>query len=99
MKREKIKNRVKALRLARGWTQETLASKLGCSPSKIIMIEIEQRGLNDTTAVSMANIFCVSVDYLLCRSDDPKLYQPTKDPDADIDIVSLKAYWKEIGAI
>lgn len=94
-------NRFRMLRLARGWTQQEVADLLGCTPSKINMTEMGKRGLNDELAVLAADLYKVSVDYLLCQTDIPTKPEPSKINGEELDmkkeIESIRAYWEEVG--
>lgn len=66
--------RVKELRTKRGWTQRYLAQKLGVSRSTIAGYEApsKSREPSNETLNKLAQLFNVSTDYLLGRTDDPR---------------------------
>lgn len=66
-------NRIKDLRLSRGWLQIDLAEKLNIGKNTISRYETEQRQLDPDTIHKLCDLFNVSADYLLCRSDLPGL--------------------------
>ena len=57
--------RLKDLRKSRGWSQKTLGDKLGMHKNVISYYEFGRRLPDIETLVSMAQLFHVSVDYLL----------------------------------
>ena len=65
-------NRIRALRLAAGWTQEQVGKKIGAARNTISMYEAEKRQLDPVTICALCDLFDVSADYLLCRSDTPQ---------------------------
>lgn len=64
-------NRIRELRTARGWRQLDLAELLNTSPQAIGNYESEYRGMDVETIRRLCDIFEVSADYLLCRSQQP----------------------------
>ena len=62
-------NRIKQLREEFNMSQETLSINLGVSPSTIGMYETNKRQPNYDILNKMAEIFSVSVDYLLGNSN------------------------------
>lgn len=63
--------RVLELRKAAGASQQALAEHLGVSFHQISKIETGQRGPSLEVACAIADYFCVSLDYLVGRSDEP----------------------------
>jgi len=90
-------NRIRSLRMARGWTQAELAAHLECSPSKVNMIEIGARGLNEEFTIKTAHLFKVSVDYILCQTDEPALSNPSPSETNDVDSAAIENHWKRVG--
>ena len=78
---EKIKN----LRKEKGLTQEQLADTIKIGRSALSLYETEARQPDPQTLRVFADYFNVSTDYLLGRSDDPKLDQVT-DPEMLIEL-------------
>lgn len=64
-------NRVRDLRQTSGWTQMQLGEKIGAARSTIAMYESEDRQLDPPTICAICDLFNVTADYLLCRSDNP----------------------------
>lgn len=62
-------NRVRELRLKNKMTQTDLANILNISRNQISNIETGQRGLGLESAWKLADIFHVSIDYLVGRVD------------------------------
>jgi putative transcriptional regulator len=60
----KIKNRVKDMRSARGWTQEELAGKVGVSRQSINSIERERYVPSLELALTFAKVFGCSMEDL-----------------------------------
>lgn len=58
-------NRLKALRCAKGMTQQELADKLEISPSAIGMYERGKRDPDHETLTALCRLFGVSTDYFL----------------------------------
>ena len=63
----------KRLRMASGYTQQTMADKLGISRSTIGMYETGAREPDYDTLETIADIFNVNLDYLLGRIDKTTL--------------------------
>lgn len=58
-------NKIKLLRKEKGYTLEKLASQLGVSANALSMYENEKREASYQTLRQLAQIFNVSIDYLL----------------------------------
>ena len=67
--------RLKEIRKARGISQVKLAMDLSMAQNTISRYETGTREPSLAEFVKIADYFCVSVDYLLCRTDNPKLYK------------------------
>lgn len=64
-----ISQQIKELRLEKGISQQALAKAIGVSQKAI---DYWERGINEPKAsyiVLLADYFCVSADYLLCRTE------------------------------
>lgn len=61
-------NRLKELREERGWTQRQTAMKAGLAPTTYHNYEHEIREPDQETLIKLANVFRVSVDYLIGKS-------------------------------
>lgn len=65
-----IGNRLQECRKYRGYTQTQLADMLGYQSDKSIQNwESGRRKINNDTAISIAKILNINVDYLLCKTD------------------------------
>ena len=67
--------RLKELRLSRKLKQSDMADLLDISTNSYQRYELEKREPNLTTLILLADYFNVSTDYLLGRTDNPKLYK------------------------
>jgi transcriptional regulator with XRE-family HTH domain len=56
-----------------GLTQEELSGKLGISRAALSHYETNRREPDYLTLCTIADYYQVSVDYILCRTDDPSL--------------------------
>lgn len=74
-------NRLKSLRIQNDLKQTELANKLGVQSSAISKYENGQLEISNELLVKIADIFSVSTDYLLGRTDDPL---PVRDVDQDL---------------
>lgn len=62
--------KLKELRLEKSINQSELGEIIGISPSTVGMYERDQRFPDKDTLGKIADYFDVSVDYLLCRTDE-----------------------------
>lgn len=62
-------NRVRQLRQEQNWRQADLAERLHTKQQTIARYETGERGLDVPTIHKLCDLFGVSADYLLCRSD------------------------------
>ncbi|WP_455542930.1 helix-turn-helix domain-containing protein [Intestinibacter sp.] len=62
--------RIKQLRKMNNLTQSELANKLNCSISKVGMWETDKREPTKDDLILLANIFEVSIDYMLGRNTE-----------------------------
>ena len=67
--------RLKQIRKAKGISQLKLAMDLNTNQNTISRYETGEREPGFRELISLADYFNVSVDYLLERTDNPKLYQ------------------------
>ncbi len=65
--------RLKELRVSKGISQLKLAMDLSMNQNSISRYENGQREADYTTLIRIADYFDVSIDYLLCRTDNPKM--------------------------
>ena len=73
-------NRIRELRVAKGWSQPELGKKIGFTSVTVSRYELEQRQLDPETISALCDIFGCTSDYLLGRSDVP--YSAVSDEDA-----------------
>ncbi|OXM85110.1 helix-turn-helix domain-containing protein [Paenibacillus rigui] len=67
----KYGERIAALREKHSLTQEGLSTKLGITRASLSHYENNRREPDYETIVSIANLFNVSIDYLIGRTEDP----------------------------
>lgn len=65
----KYGNRIAELREQKGWTQEQLATSIGITRAALSHYEKNRREPDFETLTQLANLFQVSVDYLIGRTD------------------------------
>lgn len=65
--------RLKALRKQKGLTQIRLAIELNMNQNTLSRYENELRQADYKTLILFADYFGVSIDYLLGRTDDPRM--------------------------
>ena len=70
-----VKNNLKLLRRQRGYTQLTVQMKTGIEQALLSKYENGGRAPPTETLVRLADFYGVSLDYLLCRTDDPQLHR------------------------
>ncbi|MBN2980290.1 MULTISPECIES: helix-turn-helix domain-containing protein [Cohnella] len=66
-----IGSRIAFLREKQGWTQEELSSSLGISRAALSHYEKNRREPDTETLTKIADIFKVSLDYLVGRTQNP----------------------------
>ena len=64
-------NRIKEIRERNGLKQSDLAKKMNCTTTSISRYESGEREIDSETINRICDIFNVTSDYLLCRSDNP----------------------------
>lgn len=64
-----LSKRIKSLRLKKELTQKDLSDKLGLTPKMVSFYELGDRVPPPDILEKLADIFHVTVDYLMCRSD------------------------------
>ena len=64
-------NRIRELRLQKGWKQEDLAALMHVKRQAIGHYETGERGIDADTICALCDIFGCTADYLLCRSEFP----------------------------
>lgn len=76
--------RLRELRKEKGYTQDTLAKKIGVSPKTIGTWERQTREPPIDTINKLADIFNVSTDYLLGNNSDHHYYDLNKKEKLDL---------------
>ena len=71
-------NRLKGLRNKKGMTQKELADMLGVTDGAVGMWERGRREPGGDKLLQLARIFGVSVDYLLCLTDEASAHNRPK---------------------
>ena len=66
-----MKNRIKDLREDNDLTQQQVASAIGITQRKYSYVETETQPLTDELLVKLANLYEVSIDYLLLQTNNP----------------------------
>lgn len=79
-------NRIRDLRLGKGWTQDQLGKRIGVARNTVSGYESEQRQLDPGTISTLCDLFGCTADYLLGRSVSPL---PVISPE---DAAVLQAY-------
>lgn len=68
-----MKNNLKALRLKKGYTQIAVQMKTGIEQALLSKFENGERVPPTETLVKLADFYNVSIDYILCRTNDPEI--------------------------
>ena len=68
-----MKNNLKTLRTKKGLTQIGLQMKTGIDQGLISKYEREERVPPTETLILLADFFDVSIDYIMCRTDNPNI--------------------------
>lgn len=66
-----MKNRLRDLREDHDYTQQMVADKIGITQRKYSYVETGTQQLTADILVALARLYGVSVDYLLCETDNP----------------------------
>jgi len=82
--KDRFKDRLRFLRENKKITQKELAKLINVAESTVSMYERGEREPSFEIAVRLANLFNVSIDYLLGRTDDPTPPQQTSSPQFNI---------------
>ena len=70
---DNMKNRLKSLRLSKGYTQVALQMHTGIEQALLSKFETGERIPPTETLLLLAQFYGVSIDYILCRTDNPKI--------------------------
>ncbi len=68
-----MQNRLKLLRLQHGYTQIALQMKTGIEQALLSKFERGERTPPTETLLILANFYEVSIDYILCRTENPNI--------------------------
>ena len=68
-----MKNNLKRLRKDRGLTQISLMMQTGIEQALLSKYENDERVPPTETLLRLADFYNVSIDYILCRTDNPKI--------------------------
>jgi transcriptional regulator with XRE-family HTH domain len=80
--------RLKSLRLSKGLNQEEFANQFYLNKSSISKYEKDKNLPENQLLVKIADYFDVSVDYLLCRTDQLKILPNLKSPTSCNDLLT-----------
>lgn len=70
-----MKTNLKELRQSRGLTQLAVQMKTGIEQALLSKFETGERTPPTETLIRLAEFYNVSIDYILCRTDNPKINQ------------------------
>lgn len=70
-----MKNNLRTLRKSKGYTQIALQMKTGIEQSLLSKFESGERTPPTETLVRLADFYDVSIDYILCRTENPKSHK------------------------
>lgn len=70
-----MNNNLKSLRKSKGYTQIALQMKTGIEQSLLSKFESGDRIPPTETLIRLADFYDVSIDYILCRTDNPKSHK------------------------
>ena len=68
-----MKNNLKLLRKSKGYTQIAVQMKTGIEQALLSKFENGERIPPTETLIRLAEFYDVSIDYILCRTDNPKI--------------------------
>lgn len=68
-----MKNNLKILRKSKGYTQIAVQMKTGIEQALLSKYENEERIPPTETLLRLADFYNVSIDYILCRTDNPEI--------------------------
>lgn len=68
-----MKNNLKLLRKSRGYTQIAVQMKTGIEQALLSKFENGERVPPTETLLRLADFYNVSIDYILCRTDNPEV--------------------------
>ena len=68
-----MKNNLRLLRKSRGYTQIAVQMKTGIEQALLSKFENGERTPPTETLMVLADFYGVSIDYILCRTDNPNI--------------------------
>ncbi len=68
-----MKTNLKQLRKSKGYTQIALQMKTGIEQALLSKFENGERVPPTETLIRLADFYNVSIDYILCRTDNPEI--------------------------
>ena len=68
-----MKNKLRQLRKDKGYTQIAVQMKTGIEQSSLSKFESGERPPPAETLVRLADFYDVSIDYILCRTENPSV--------------------------
>ncbi len=68
-----MKNNLKLLRKSMGYTQIAVQMKTGIEQALLSKFENGERVPPTETLIRLADFYNVSIDYILCRTDNPNI--------------------------
>ena len=68
-----MKNNLKLLRKSKGYTQIAVQMKTGIEQALLSKFEIGERVPPTETLIRLADFYDVSIDYILCRTNNPHI--------------------------
>ena len=68
-----MENNLRLLRKKRGITQISLQMQTGIEQALISKFENGERIIPTESLIKLADFYDVSIDYILCRTDNPKI--------------------------
>ena len=68
-----MKNKLKLLRQSKGYTQIAVQMKTGIEQALLSKYETGERVPPTETLIRLAEFYDVSIDYILCRTENPEI--------------------------
>lgn len=69
-----MKNRIRELREDHDLTQQTVAAAMGITQRKYSYLETGVQQWTPEQLIALSGFYRVSIDYLLCQTDEPARY-------------------------
>jgi HTH-type transcriptional regulator, competence development regulator len=92
-----VGERIRELREKRDWSQREFAKRVGINYSVINRIELGKRPVEDHELAKIADLFDVTTDYLLGRTDDPHGYTIETQTEEENTLEKINQLIKEYG--